>query len=145
MDFDSDGFITPKEFEAFRTILACAGLDDCVVMDWIELFEKFADEDNKVPIKKVGEFVKLMDALEETEEESPEERQATRNLLYFFDENGDGKLSKTEVKIECDEVKKRSLIAGRSKTSVTKINVIIATLYNILKIEAVDKKFSFCL
>ena len=99
MDFDSDGFITPKEFEAFRTILACAGLDDCVVMDWIELFEKFADEDNKVPIKKVGEFVKLMDELEETEEESQEERQAIRNLFYFFDENGDGKLSKTEAKI----------------------------------------------
>ena len=33
------------------------------------------------------------------EEESQEERQAIRNLFYFFDENGDGKLSKTEAKI----------------------------------------------
>ena len=96
MDFDSDGFITPEEFHA-SVILEGSSADDPLVGDMMEILGSFADDDLKVPIKKVGEFVKLLEELTESKEDK--ENQAFRKLLNFFDENGDGKLSKPEAKI----------------------------------------------
>ena len=75
----------------------------------MEILGSFADDDLKVPIKKVGEFVKLLEELTESKEDK--ENQAFRKLLNFFDENGDGKLSKTEAKMFSVELCPRSKTA----------------------------------
>ena len=96
MDLDSDGFITPEELHA-KIKLEGASTEDWF-MDTLLTYGRFAADDGKVKIKKVGDFVKILEEFDEIENDD-QENQALRKLFNFFDENGDGKLSKTEAKI----------------------------------------------
>ena len=97
-DLDSDGFITPEEFE-FSVILSGGSMDDTGTASMKDMIEVFADEYGRVPIRKVAKFYKILDELNAAKEGSPEKLQALRKLLKSFDESGDGKLCQTEAKI----------------------------------------------
>ena len=101
-DLDSDGYITPEEFE-FSVILSGGSMDDAGTASMKDMIEVFADEYGRVPIRKVAKFYKILDELNAAKEGSPEKLQALRKLLKSFDENGDRKLCQTEAKMALKE------------------------------------------
>jgi len=98
IDLNGDGFLTPVEFRA--SIMENFGEDyepDSDDEDFFELLGSFADDDDRVKIKKVTDFLKIMKSLENCESKK-DTLKVVKKLFKFFDENGDGKLSKAEAK-----------------------------------------------
>merc|ERR1712062_576855 len=88
LDLDRDGFITEEEVK--KTIIEKNGEDSPFVGEageFLALFGQFRDADGKVPLKKIAEFMKT----------STDMVEGLGKLFKFFDENGDGKLSKVEA------------------------------------------------
>merc|ERR1712137_84444 len=68
IDLNGDGFLTPVEFRA--SIMENFGEDyepDSDDEDFFELLGSFADDDDRVKIKKVTDFLKIMKSLENCE------------------------------------------------------------------------------
>merc|ERR1712004_765069 len=96
IDLNGDGFLTPVEFRA--SMMENFGEDyepDSDDEDFFELLGSF--DDDKVKIKKVTDFLKIMESLENCESKK-DKLKVAKKLFKFVDENGDGKLSKAEAK-----------------------------------------------
>jgi len=95
-DLDGDGFVTPDEVSA--SMMENDYEPDSDDLDFLEMIGTFADEDGRVKIKKVTDFFKIVENIENCESKE-DTMKVLKNLFKFFDENGDGKLSKAEAKI----------------------------------------------
>merc|ERR1712241_140163 len=105
-DLNSDGFLTPHE--VITSVVKSKGEDYIPTADeedFFEMLKSFTNDDGRVKIKKVTDFFKLLEGLEKSESKG-QALKATENLFKFFDENGDGKLSKAEAKVGFERLSK---------------------------------------
>ena len=113
LDLNRDGFVTTAE------VLSIMGEVDA---DDEEFFESLGlsltDENDKVKIEKVAgrysktqkiwnnieciftEFLQILESFENADKKL--DKELLNKLFNFFDENGDGKLSRVEAKVGCE-------------------------------------------